>query len=180
MPSKFSTKKSVRFFFSLVIREKPVNIRLCFNRIIWNIVNDFYSFQEINCISWDIPQSYPLKPKSSSRSHWSFLSKAELQREKGHNSVLLETEERGLGTTWTAQAVSKACSQIYSISRRKQNTSAYLLKTISFDKHSQGLDKKCPYSLAVLFLQHPTKVDARRHELSSEFLSCMTMGQSFY
>lgn len=87
-----------------------MNIRLCFNRIIWNIIlSGFYYFQEINWILVrDTPQSHPLDLSGSSP--WLFLSKVEQQRERSHNSVL-ETQEKGLGTTWTIQAANKRCPQ---------------------------------------------------------------------
>ena len=72
-------------------------------------MNDFYSFQDINCIPVrGISQSYP---KLKTAAEWLFLSKAELQR----RPQLFPPGVRG-GTTWTAQDVSKGGSQTHSLS----------------------------------------------------------------
>ena len=88
-----------------------MNIRLRFNRIIWNIMNDFYSFQEINCIPvWGISQSHPPRTKNSSSVIISVKSRAAERRPQ-----LFPPGVRR-GTTWTDQDVSKGCSQTYSLS----------------------------------------------------------------
>lgn len=52
--SKFFTEEIDKVF--VIIRKKPMHVRLCLNRIIWNILlSDFYSFQEINQIWFEKP-----------------------------------------------------------------------------------------------------------------------------